>query len=100
MGAGPSRRQLPGPRGGGTGIGIAADDLERVFQSFVQVDGSTTRRQDGVGLGLALSKDLAQRLGGTLTARSTLGDGSTFTLRLPDAWVDEATHDPAEARDQ
>jgi signal transduction histidine kinase len=69
-----------------TGVGIAPEDLERVFQTFVQVDGSTTRRQDGVGLGLALSKDLAQRLGGTLTARSTQGQGSTFTLRLPDVW--------------
>ena len=69
-----------------TGIGIGPDDLDRVFQSFVQVDGSSTRTRDGVGLGLSLSKDLAQRLGGTLTARSKLGEGSTFTLRLPGAW--------------
>ena len=76
-----------------TGVGIAAEDLDRVFQTFVQVDGSTTRRRGGVGLGLALSKDLAQRLGGTLTARSTPGEGSIFTLRLPDAWI--STPNPA-----
>ena len=69
-----------------TGIGIAPDDLDRIFHSFVQVDGSSTRLKDGVGLGLALSKDLAQRLGGSLTARSHPGRGSTFTLRLPHAW--------------
>ncbi len=69
-----------------TGIGIAPDDLDRIFHTFVQVDGSSTRIKDGVGLGLALSKDLAQRLGGSLTARSQPGKGSTFTLRLPDAW--------------
>jgi len=79
-----------------TGIGISQDDLDRVFQSFVQVDGSSTRRRDGVGLGLALSKDLAQRLGGTLTAQSTLGEGSTFRLRLPDAYV--ATPAPSPTR--
>ncbi len=80
-----------------TGIGISQDDLERVFQSFVQVDGSTTRRRDGVGLGLALSKDLAQRLGGTLTAQSTLGEGSTFRLRLPGAYVATPTPSPTRA---
>ena len=70
-----------------SGIGIGPDDLDRIFRSFVQVDGSSTRVRDGVGLGLALSKDLAQRLGGSLTARSTLGEGSTFALRPPGAWA-------------
>ncbi|MCA9570560.1 MAG: HAMP domain-containing histidine kinase [Myxococcales bacterium] len=71
-----------------TGIGIAPEDMARIFASFVQVDGSTTREHDGVGLGLALSRELAQRLGGDLTAHSVPGEGSTFTLVLPDAWME------------
>ena len=68
-----------------TGRGIAADQLERVFQPFVQVDASLTRTQDGTGLGLAISRDLARGMGGDLTAESTPGTGSTFTLVLPAA---------------
>ena len=66
-----------------TGIGIAADQLVRIFDPFVQVDGSTTRQSEGVGLGLAISRDLARQMGGDVTVTSRAGEGSTFTLSLP-----------------
>ncbi|HEX7979211.1 MAG TPA: ATP-binding protein [Gemmatimonadaceae bacterium] len=66
-----------------TGRGIAPDNLERVFQPFVQVDSTLTRTQEGTGLGLAISRDLARGMGGDLTVESTVGVGSTFTLTLP-----------------
>jgi signal transduction histidine kinase len=68
-----------------TGRGIAADHLARVFEPFVQVDTRLTRTSDGVGLGLAISRDLARGMGGDLTVESVLGTGSTFTLTLPRA---------------
>ena len=69
-----------------TGRGIAPDQLERVFEPFVQVDRDLTHvSQQGVGLGLAISRDLARGMGGNLTAESTPGVGSTFTLTLPAA---------------
>jgi PAS domain S-box-containing protein len=66
-----------------TGRGIPAEQLERVFQPFVQVDTRLTRTQDGVGLGLAISRDLARGMGGDLTVESESGRGSTFTLTVP-----------------
>jgi signal transduction histidine kinase len=66
-----------------TGRGIATDQLEHVFEPFVQVDAQFTRTQEGVGLGLAISRDLARGMGGDLTAVSTPGVGSEFTLVLP-----------------
>jgi len=66
-----------------TGIGIAEDQLELVFEEFRQVDQSSTRAHDGVGLGLAISRRLALALGGTLTATSDPGHGSAFRLTLP-----------------
>jgi signal transduction histidine kinase len=68
-----------------TGVGIAADQLARVFEPFVQVDQRLTRTADGVGLGLAISRDLARGMGGDLTAESEVGAGSTFTVQLPRA---------------
>lgn len=66
-----------------TGSGIAADALEQIFEEFVQVDARTRRRERGTGLGLPLSRNLAQLMGGSLTVESLLGVGSTFTLRVP-----------------
>jgi signal transduction histidine kinase len=68
-----------------TGRGIPSEQLERVFQPFVQVDAKLTRTKDGVGLGLSISRDLARAMGGDLTAQSALGVGSIFTLTLPRA---------------
>ena len=65
-----------------TGIGIPSDKLETVFQPFVQIR-SMDAVGEGSGLGLSISRKLATAMGGTLTAASTLGKGSTFTLRLP-----------------
>jgi len=66
-----------------TGIGIAADAQQYVFDEFRQVDGSPTRRYGGPGLGLSLAQRLAHLLGGTIAIASTLGEGSTFTVELP-----------------
>ncbi|HEX5075027.1 MAG TPA: ATP-binding protein [Gemmatimonadaceae bacterium] len=66
-----------------TGRGIAPDKLGTIFDPFVQVDVRLTRTHEGVGLGLAISRDLARGMGGDLVVDSTLGKGSAFTLRLP-----------------
>jgi len=68
-----------------TGVGIAPDHLETVFDEFTQGDGSTTRRFPGTGLGLTIAKRFADQLQGDITVRSTLGQGSTFTVYLPQA---------------
>jgi PAS domain S-box-containing protein len=66
-----------------TGIGIAPQDLTRLFQPFVQLDASNARRHGGIGIGLALVRRLAEACGGSVEAESELGQGSVFTLRLP-----------------
>jgi signal transduction histidine kinase len=66
-----------------TGIGIAADQRERIFEPFVQVRADLTRTADGTGLGLAISRDLVRGMGGELTVESAPGAGSVFTLVLP-----------------
>lgn len=66
-----------------TGIGVPADKVDLIFQPFVQVDARLTRPQAGVGLGLAVSRQLARAMGGELAVSSTPGFGSTFTLTLP-----------------
>jgi len=68
-----------------TGVGIAPDDVQRLFQAFVQVGDWRTRRGEGTGLGLHLSRKLTDLMGGTLAVTSVLGEGSTFTLTLPGA---------------
>ena len=66
-----------------TGVGIAADQRTTIFEPFVQVDATLTRTRSGVGLGLAISRDLARAMGGDVTVASDVGVGSTFTLTLP-----------------
>jgi PAS domain S-box-containing protein len=66
-----------------TGIGIAAEDLGRLFTEFQQLDAGPARQQEGTGLGLALTRRFAELHGGQVTVESALGKGSTFTLRLP-----------------
>jgi CheY-like chemotaxis protein len=66
-----------------TGIGIAAEDLGRLFTEFQQLDAGPARQQEGTGLGLALTRRFAELHGGQVSVESVLGKGSTFTLRLP-----------------
>lgn len=66
-----------------TGIGMSPEQLNSVFQPFTQADPSTTRKYGGSGLGLAISQHFCNMMGGYITADSTLGEGSTFCIRLP-----------------
>jgi PAS domain S-box-containing protein len=66
-----------------TGIGIAAEHHERIFEDFRQVDDSPSRQYGGTGLGLAICRRLAMALGGRITLHSTVGKGSSFTLTIP-----------------
>jgi signal transduction histidine kinase len=68
-----------------TGPGIAPERMDAIFEPFVQGDRALNRPSEGVGLGLAISRDLARGMGGTLSVASTLGEGAVFTLTLPRA---------------
>ena len=66
-----------------TGVGIAPEQVPRVFDRFYQADASTTRRYEGTGIGLALARELVELHGGRIEVESELGSGSTFTVRIP-----------------
>ncbi len=77
-----------------TGIGIPADRLDHLFESFTQVDASTTRRFGGTGLGLTISKRLAERMSGSLRVDSQVDRGSTFTFEVALRAADDAAGHP------
>lgn len=66
-----------------TGIGIPKDELNNIFDEFRQIDGSSTRKYEGTGLGLTIAKGLVEGLGGTIEVTSQIGIGSTFVMRIP-----------------
>jgi PAS domain S-box-containing protein len=66
-----------------TGVGMKPEDVKRLFQPFVQVDSSSTRKHEGTGLGLAICRKLCELMGGDIEVQSEFGRGTTFTVRLP-----------------
>jgi len=81
-----------------TGIGMTGEQMSKLFQSFTQADSSTTRNFGGTGLGLTITRHFCTMLGGTIDVASKPGQGSTFTMVLPDRAAKPATQQPAELR--
>ena len=80
-----------------TGVGVAPEAMEALFERFHQVDGSTTRRFGGSGLGLAITRSLIEQMGGEVNATSEVGHGSTFWFEVAAPVVDRSAHTPDEA---
>jgi len=78
-----------------TGIGIPEEAQGRIFEEFRQVDSSTTREYGGTGLGLSISRHLSQLLGGDMSVKSTLGEGSTFTVTIPQKYAPDPPRLPS-----
>lgn len=72
-----------------TGVGIAEKDLNTLFQKFRQVEGASTRRYEGTGLGLAMVKEFAELLNGVVSVKSVAGNGSVFTVQIPAVFSEE-----------
>jgi len=68
-----------------TGVGIPAEELKRIFERFYQVEDSLRRKHGGIGLGLAIAREMAELIDGSIAVESKVGRGSTFTLTLPEA---------------
>jgi signal transduction histidine kinase len=83
-----------------TGVGIADEDIERIFQEFLQIENPLQRRAHGTGLGLPLSRKLVTFLGGELSVQSRVGQGSTFTAIIPRKYVERSISDRDEAADE
>jgi signal transduction histidine kinase len=81
-----------------TGVGIREEDRERIFERFFQAKNMPYRSVRGTGLGLSICKSYAELLGGSLSVRSVVGQGSTFTLTLPLVYVEEQKEEPSLAR--
>jgi len=84
-----------------TGIGMSSEQLQKIFKPFTQADGSTTRKYGGTGLGLSITQHFCRMMGGDITAKSLIGRGSTFIMRLPTEVVaSDANQDPAELKEE
>jgi signal transduction histidine kinase/HPt (histidine-containing phosphotransfer) domain-containing protein len=83
-----------------TGIGIPASKIEDIFEKFSQVDTTVTRRHGGTGLGLAITKELVEMMGGTISVKSTIGEGSIFAFQIPFEKVSAAPAPSEEREDE